>query len=419
MKYAYYEPATRHNIPQAFWGFLNSTDLVYEGGQTKLRLLSDPWFYATGYPISEAYWAKAKIAGQPHDVLMQAFQRRVLTYVPDNPPAWRVQMGNIGQHYYQWRYGAQQPSGGPTPTAAVPVPVTGAPGRIVFVSDRSQGQGIFTMNPDGTGIRQVAKPDGFNYGPRFSANGQQIAYVNLPPGPTARAPQFPPFLDPVARIMLTSDTEKADGTPMGPTSVQKWQGQADPAFSPSGMLLAFRGKPEGEQAGIFIANLASDAIVIPVRRLTSGDWDRQPAWSPDGSQIAFTSETGADTSQIWVVNADGSKKQRLTDAVAHQQDEDPAWSPDGKTLVYASNSTTGKFEIFSMGPDGKNARSIVYADGGNLRYPSFSPDGKWLAFSSDKDGNSEILVSPADGSRWTNITNSPAQDTQPYWGKEK
>ena len=107
--YAYYEPATHHNIIGAFWEFLNSADVVYEGGQTKLRLLSNPWFYATGYPVSEAYWARVKIAGQPHDVLIQAFQRRVLTYVPDNPTQWRVQMGNIGQHYYQWRYGGSRP----------------------------------------------------------------------------------------------------------------------------------------------------------------------------------------------------------------------------------------------------------------------------------------------------------------------
>ena len=41
---------------------------------------------------------------EPTDVLVQAFERRVLTYTPDNAPEWRVEMGNVGQHYYQWRY---------------------------------------------------------------------------------------------------------------------------------------------------------------------------------------------------------------------------------------------------------------------------------------------------------------------------
>ncbi len=102
---AYYEAATHHNIPAVFWAFLNQSGPVIEGGKQVNARLSDPYFYATGYPIGEAYWAKVKIAGQPNsDVLIQPYERRVLTYVPSLPAAYRVQMGNIGQHYYDWRY---------------------------------------------------------------------------------------------------------------------------------------------------------------------------------------------------------------------------------------------------------------------------------------------------------------------------
>ncbi len=102
---AYYEPITKHNIPKVFWDFLNQSGPVMNGGKRVIARLNDPWFYATGYPIAEAYWAKVKIAGQPNtDVLIQPYQRRVLTYVPSAPAAYRVQMGNIGQHYYDWRY---------------------------------------------------------------------------------------------------------------------------------------------------------------------------------------------------------------------------------------------------------------------------------------------------------------------------
>jgi hypothetical protein len=45
-----------------------------------------------------------KVDGYYRDVLIQAFERRVLTYTPDNPPGWQVEAGNVGQHYYQWRY---------------------------------------------------------------------------------------------------------------------------------------------------------------------------------------------------------------------------------------------------------------------------------------------------------------------------
>jgi len=58
-----------------------------------------------GNPITEAKWVKAKVGGVEKDVLVQAFERRVLTYTPDNDDPWKVEMGNIGQHYNKWRYG--------------------------------------------------------------------------------------------------------------------------------------------------------------------------------------------------------------------------------------------------------------------------------------------------------------------------
>src|SRR4051794_14147351 len=278
VQYGYYEPATQYNVVRAFWDFLHSTDIVYEGGQTKLRLLSDPWFYATGLPISEAYWAKVRIGGQPRDVLIEAFQRRVLTYVPDNPAGWRVQMGNIGQHYFSWRYGDGQPAPPPTPQSK-------PGGRIVFASDRGgKGLGVYTMAADGSDVRQVAKTPGSNYAPRYAFNGELIAYTNAPAGTNVAADA--PTLVMGSRIMFTSDRTGEEGVPMGATSVPNWDAQSDPAFDPRAMFLVFRGKPTGESPGLFLANLASDAVVIPVRRLTTGEWDRQPVWSPDGSQIA-------------------------------------------------------------------------------------------------------------------------------------
>jgi hypothetical protein len=62
------------------------------------------WEADLGYPITEPYWTNVRIAGASKWVLVQAFQRRVLTYVADNPPGWQVEMGNVGRHYYDWRY---------------------------------------------------------------------------------------------------------------------------------------------------------------------------------------------------------------------------------------------------------------------------------------------------------------------------
>ncbi|MDQ3707619.1 MAG: glycoside hydrolase family 5 protein [Chloroflexota bacterium] len=101
---AYYDDVTKHNIPKAMWDFLNASGPVRNGNQTVNEPISSPWFYATGRPISDAYWGKIKIAGRPTDALIQAFERRVLTYVPTNPAGFQVEFGNIGAHYRDWRY---------------------------------------------------------------------------------------------------------------------------------------------------------------------------------------------------------------------------------------------------------------------------------------------------------------------------
>lgn len=100
----YFVPDTNHTVANVFWDFLNSNGLVYSDGAIKEGKLFEPTYFATGFPISEAYWARVKVSNQEKWVLIQAFERRVLTYTPDNPEGWEVEMGNIGQHYFQWRY---------------------------------------------------------------------------------------------------------------------------------------------------------------------------------------------------------------------------------------------------------------------------------------------------------------------------
>lgn len=105
VKYAFYNTETKHNIAEPMWTFLNASGQVTGAdGKTTTAKLSDPWFYTTGYAISEPYWSNVKIAGKQTDVLIQLFERRVVTYVPDAPEGFKVQMGNIGAHYYDWRY---------------------------------------------------------------------------------------------------------------------------------------------------------------------------------------------------------------------------------------------------------------------------------------------------------------------------
>ena len=103
-KVAQFVAQTGHNIPDVFWNFLNQQGLVFAGGAYRQDTLYD-WVFTMGYPITEAYWTKQAVGGRTVDVLVQAFQRQVLTYTPSNAPVWQVQLGNVAQHYYLWRYG--------------------------------------------------------------------------------------------------------------------------------------------------------------------------------------------------------------------------------------------------------------------------------------------------------------------------
>ena len=101
----YYSATTGHNIPQVFSDYLNSTDVVYINGRSQRGALMDNWVATMGYPLSEAYWTKTTIDGIEQWVMVQPFERRVLTYVPNNPAGWQIEQGNVGRHYYRWRYG--------------------------------------------------------------------------------------------------------------------------------------------------------------------------------------------------------------------------------------------------------------------------------------------------------------------------
>jgi hypothetical protein len=104
----YYDSILGHNIPVVFWDFLQRVGKVQINGEERTDLLVD-WQYVMGHPASEPYWVRTKVKHVEQDILVQVYERRVLTYNPNNPPGWEVEMGNVGQHYYKWRYGMAEP----------------------------------------------------------------------------------------------------------------------------------------------------------------------------------------------------------------------------------------------------------------------------------------------------------------------
>ncbi len=138
-----------------------------------------------------------------------------------------------------------------------------------------------------------------------------------------------------------------------------------------------------------------------------------PAWSPDGTKIAFTSMLTGE-GDIYVMNANGSNQTRLT--TSSQGDGDSSWSPDGTKIAFAS-FRTGAGDIYVMNANGSNQVRLTTSLGGETE-PAWSPDGGKIAFTETVDGDAEIYVMKVDGSNPTNLTNHPGSDTGPTWSPD-
>jgi Tol biopolymer transport system component/tRNA A-37 threonylcarbamoyl transferase component Bud32 len=141
--------------------------------------------------------------------------------------------------------------------------------------------------------------------------------------------------------------------------------------------------------------------------------DQSPAWSPDGTRIAFSSNRSGN-SDIYVMNTDGSGLVRLTHHTSDQSS--PVWTPDGSRIVFVSEQT-GNRDIFSMDPDGTNPVQLT-SDLSTDTWPSVSPDGQTIAFVSQRDGNYEIYVMGIDGGNQTRVTFDPGDDFNPAWSPD-
>jgi WD40 repeat protein len=150
-----------------------------------------------------------------------------------------------------------------------------------------------------------------------------------------------------------------------------------------------------------------------IRLTTHAAPDVEPAWSPDGSKIAFRSDRDG-SGEIYAMTADGSGVTRLTQHAA--LDTRPTWSPDGRRIAFQSGRD-GNDEIYVMNADGSGVTRLSSNDGSD-RQPAWSPDGQKIAFASDRDGNFEIYVMNADGSAATRLTTHATDDVQPAWSPD-
>ena len=160
---------------------------------------------------------------------------------------------------------------------------------------------------------------------------------------------------------------------------------------------------------------ANGSGVVNLSQNSAGD--RSPAWSPDGSKIAFTTNRDGND-EIYVMNSgNGSGQTNLTNFIAHDDDAD--WSPDGTKIAFAFGNF-GQRDIAVMDADGSDSLNITNTEWGRRFRAELVAQrrGDRLHQDNRDGGNYEIYVMDANGANQTNLTNYPSADRGPAWSPD-
>ena len=226
--------------------------------------------------------------------------------------------------------------------------------KIAFVSDRGGGaRQIYTMNADGTDPIKLTDGPRSKMDPDWSPDGGKIAFT-----------VHPDWGEEWEHHIAVMD-------PDGHNRVRHENHAMEPSWSPDGGAIAFISRRAVDRQGKYdIYIIGADRKGL--ERVTHGLGGHSLSFSPVGQRIAFYS-SHKEFRHIYVVNADGTNRKRLT----HIQENhlDPAWSPDGQMIAYHVWDSNGPSTIHLMTADGQYVKRLSVVDGADDSQPDISPVG--------------------------------------------
>jgi TolB protein len=279
-----------------------------------------------------------------------------------------------------------------TPTQTpIPTPMGGG-SQIAFSTDRDGNWEIYRMDSNGgNSTRLTESPATSDWFPKFSADGQLLLYWSYTEEPFS--------------VVLQWLQSKGSGGEFA-SNVAPYV-----SFAPDGESIALTAYTGENNMDIGVGSILGGDLQLITNSPTN---DYQPAWSPDGQTIAFVSERD-DNHHIYLMDSDGKNQRRLTKS--NMTEIEPAWSPDGAMIAFVSSEGMLSSNIYVVNVDGTDLHPLTNETVGYNENPVWSPDGTLIAFWSDRTGNHEIFSIKLDGTGLVNLTNHPAADENPSWSK--
>jgi TolB protein len=183
----------------------------------------------------------------------------------------------------------------------------------------------------------------------------------------------------------------------------------NPAWSPDGTEIAFLSYRSGRPELVILSSKGELRKAFPQH----GELNLAPDWSPDGGKIAFTGSRDGN-SEIFLLTVASGSLTRLTNNPA--LDTSPSWSPTGREIAFVSDRS-GNPQIYLMDAEGTNVRRLTYEGNWN-DLPAWSPKGDKIAYVSRLEGHFDIFLRDLSSQKSTRLTTAAGNNEDPRWSPD-